>query len=70
MPELPAMRVKIGLADFRRLCAGKPVRIISLAERPVELLLDDVGTVAMLRAVLDGALPEGFVERAEAHSDG
>lgn len=64
------IRVKIGAADFRRLCAGQPVRIVSLAERPIEILLDDIGVVPALKAVLDGMTrgehERGMEERRDA----
>lgn len=57
----PAQPIRVALdeAAFRRLCAGQIVRLVSARGEPVELILADIGLIAMLRAVFDGERPDG-----------
>lgn len=43
---------------FRQLCAGEVVHLVDAAGQGVRLVLADIGTVPMLRAVLAGTLPQ------------
>lgn len=63
MPDPGTFRITIGEADFRRLCAGRTVRLVTLGEHPFELTLAEIDVVRKMRAVLDGTLPPGLAER-------
>lgn len=60
MPDRPPpIYVRLDEAEFRRLCTGKVVELIAVHGEPVRMILADIGTVRMLKAVCDGAAPKG-----------